>query len=465
MQYVLGGFLAVALLALLLGGCSLYNHAFVTDAPQHAGYELRVVQLDDFGTFWEPERAREAIGTVEALSQSMEFSTFVVVFIHGWHHDAAPDDGNLQDFGRWLGKLSAQLSQPGRGAARQQLTGSPEFKLIGIYVGWRGRSLPGFLDYATMWWRKSAAERVGDGDLSEFLERLQRIYLRANAYLRYAQAPGRTPLTGLVTVGHSFGGQALLKAVGRSLEADLVQRAPCLSDASRQPGLPADPAAERVVIDSFGDLNVLLNPATEAYQFARIDGLYRQLAFPSAQAPQLVVFSADNDVPRRFFFPIARAITRPFRPPFRDTYQQQLWGLALGEFDGQKTHELRLAPSEPDSLADADFSGERRQKLAGYDFTAPTVFAGIRLAPLAGVPVVENSPVAVVYTHERIIDGHNGIFQSQFLDFLTGYVAFIEGKRGVLRYQRFEAQRLQASAAPEQGKVGCPRENASESAP
>ena len=446
MRRVLGWLLACVAPALLLCSCAFYDHPFDTPPASRSGYELRVVQLDDFGSFWEPDRARDTIAAVEAQSLSSTSSTFVVLFIHGWHHNAAPDDQNLRDFSSWLAKLSAQLSQPARRAARERLTGSADFKLIGIYVGWRGRSLPGLLDYATMWWRKSAAERVGDGDLSEFLERLQRIYLRANAYARYAKAPGHTPLTGLVTVGHSFGGQALLKAVGRSLESALTQRAPCLTDASTPPAAPRSLVAERVAIDSFGDLNILLNPATEAYQFARIDGLYRQLAYPSNQSPQLVVFSADNDVPRKFFFPIARALTRPFRPPFRGSYQGELWGQSLGEVQAQQTHELRLAAGQPDSLVDADF-GQDALKVAQYDFTGASAFAGVQLSRLPGVAAIANSPVEVVVTHDRIIDGHNGIFQSPFLDFLTGYIAFIEGKRVVLRYQRFEAQRLAGTAA------------------
>jgi hypothetical protein len=433
---------AVALAVFLVGGCAFYNHAFPVSPPARPGYDLHVVQVDDFGSFWEADKAREAIAAVEAQSLSLTSNTFVVVFIHGWHHNAAPDDDNLTQFSAWLDQLSKQLAQPARRGARAELTGSADFKLIGIYIGWRGRSLPGFLDYATMWWRKSAAERVGDGDVSEFLERLQRIYLRANAYERYRQNPGHTPLTGLVTVGHSFGGQVLLKAVSHALEAELVMRAPRMTDTASPPGSSGDRTPERVAIDSFGDLNVLLNPATEAYQFARIDVLYRQLKYPFVQTPQLVVFSADNDVPRRFFFPIARGITRPFRPSFRDSYQGALWGRALGEFAEQQTHELRLAQSEANSLSDGDFEGDGRLKIAKYDFTSATVFAGIKLTRLEKAAVIENSPVAVVYTHDGIIDGHNGIFQPPFLEFLTGYIAFIEAKRAMLRYQQFEERRV-----------------------
>ncbi len=294
--------IAALAIALLLGGCSLYHHAFPDSHPTQPGYDLEIVQLDDFGSFWEPSRARATLAKVEAQSQSRSESTYVVVFIHGWHNNAAPDNANLQEFNQWLGKLATELGQPARAAARLELTGSPAFKLLGIYVGWRGRALPGVLDYGTMWWRKSAAERVGDGDLSEFLERLQRMYLRANSLNRYAQDPAHTTFTGLFTIGHSFGGQVLLKAIARPLEAELAMRAPSLTDALEPAPTPPTPTLERVPIDSFGDLNILVNPTTEAYQFARIDGLYRQLAYSSQQTPQLVVFSRTTTYPGSLSF-------------------------------------------------------------------------------------------------------------------------------------------------------------------
>src|SRR5206468_3336448 len=50
------------------------------------------------------------------------------------------------------------------------------FRIIGVYVGWRGRSVPGMIDYATFWGRKSAAERVGQSDFQEFMVRLKNAY-------------------------------------------------------------------------------------------------------------------------------------------------------------------------------------------------------------------------------------------------------------------------------------------------
>jgi hypothetical protein len=455
MHGMLPGLTILICVALFLGGCSLYNHPYSTakSSVTSPAFDLHIVQADDFGSFWDSREAGNVIAAVENEANST--NAFVMVFVHGWHHNSDPTDDNLLDFKESLGQLAAQFSQPLRRATRQELTGTPDIKIIGIYIGWRGRSLPGVLDYLTMWWRKDAAERVGDGDVAEFLERLQRIYLRANAFKRYEQNYGKTPFMGLVTIGHSFGGQVVLKSVSHAFESDLTKRASCLTDAVTLPSAPQNPEPERIAIDSFGDLNILLNPALEAYQFARIDGLYRQLSYPTTQSPQLVVFSADNDWARKTFFSIARAITRPFRPAFRNPYQGALWGKALGELPSQQTHDLRIATGEADALTDQDYSVESRHKIAEYDFTDETVFSGVKLSRMPSTHIKANSPVAVVVTHDKIIDGHNGIFEPRFKEFLAPYIAYIEGKRVVLRYERFKEQKKAAETDAVSGNDLC----------
>jgi len=448
-------FLLLIALGVALNGCGLYHKQYPLASLPTPGYQLHTVQVDDFGSFWDAHHANDVLASVDASSQKT--NTFVVVFIHGWHHNADPEDTNLRDFNDTLSALNKTLRSETRTALRNRLTGDPEFRLIGIYVGWRGRTLPGVLDYATMWWRKSAAERVGDGDVSEFIERLQRIYLRANSINRPPKESPIKPFMGLITMGHSFGGQVLLKSVARPLEFALAQRAPCLAEVTGPPH-NSDPTAVRTAVSSLGDLNILLNPAAEAYQFGRIDALYRQLNYPMDQTPQLVVFSAENDVPREAFFPIARFLTLLFRPTFRNDYQAQLWGQALGILGPQQTHVLTRAVDSPDSLTEIDYATDRGKKVKEHDFTGETIFGGIRLAPRTDVDAphtaIKNSPVAVVVTRDDIIDGHNEIFHPDFQGFLSSYVAFIEGKRVLLRHDRFSAtapagDRIAPAAQPE----------------
>jgi hypothetical protein len=437
----------MAVLAFVMARGALYNKAYPTGSTESLPFDFHVVQIDDYGTFWDADAADDVLQRITHLAD--QENVMVVLFIHGWHHNAARRDQNLRSFKQTLRELNRELHQPSRSNMRGTLTSSENVRLIGIYLGWRGRSLPGWLDYATVWPRKSAAERVGDGDASEFIERLDRIYLRRNAALVSRQNNRHLPLMGLVTIGHSLGGQVLLRALGRSLEYALAKRAPHTADTLNPTTLRRDRKPAHAAVGSLGDLNIILNPATEAYQFARIDALYRQLQYPRTQTPQLVVFSADDDKPRRFLFPLARIVTRPFRAPFRscnDNYQSALWKTALGAFPKQQTHDLNPT-NTADSLSSSDFDVARQgQKIMAFDFTGDgknddVVFAGVCLkpvaAPVAGGPGrIPYSPVAVAVTHQDIIKGHDGIFGQQFIGFLVKYIGYIEGKRMLLRAKR-----------------------------
>ena len=434
----------LVVICFLVSSCSFYHREYKGEDPYDTTFLLRTVQVDDFGSWWNPQKAQETFDLVEDAAKNT--NTYVVLFIHGWHHNADienprdPDD-NYENFKKVLAKLAGKLATSENAETRRRLTGNPDFKLIGVYVGWRGRSLPGFLDYATMWWRKPAAERVGDGDVSEFIERLHRLYLRTNA-ISATTPDARKRFMGLVSIGHSFGGQVLMKSLARPIEYDLTERAPKLARTLGSPvQIPLrNRVPQRTPIDSYGDVNILINPALEAYQFAKIDGLYRQIAFPSNQSPQLVVFSADNDRPRQFYFPLARALTWPFRPWFRDEQQAQLYGQALGEYEPQRTHTLKLTLGVRDSVHDEDLFNTA--EISRLDLTGQLTMSGVTLEPIAQRRV-PNSPVAVVYTENKIIDGHNEIFRPEFVEFLTRYIELIEGKNLEVRKER-SMQRFQA---------------------
>ena len=436
----------IAVLVALLASGSLYDKEWPTKkVPEDAGYDLEIVQVDDFGSFWDARHAEHVANRIDALSRTQ--NVFVVLFIHGWHNNASPRNGNLLDFEEALKGIAAQMDKEQFADLRERLTGQRGSKLVGVYVGWRGQSLPMPFDYATMWWRKDAAERVGNGDVGEFLERLQRSYLRANSTVVRENNPVVKPFMGLVTIGHSFGGQVLMKAISWRIESELVMRTRgAMADTANPPSTAGKSRITQLEpIDSYGDVNILLNPALEAYQYARIDSLFRRIKYLPTQTPQLLVLSADNDWARQSFFPIARVLTMPFRPTFRNAYQGSLWGKALGELAGQQTHDLNPAPDAPDSLT-PESVGRDPGSLKDYDFTTETVFAQVKLSPRPN-GWTPNSPVAVVYTHKNIIKEHNGIFNTGLRDFLIGYVAFLEAKRMLLRQEKLESAASAAKSA------------------
>jgi hypothetical protein len=423
--------LVVALAILLLTSCN-YGHrqyrSTVDTTDPASG--LLVVEVDDFGEFWNRDMAEATRKTIEAATEGK--NTIVVVFIHGWHHNADESDPNFKNFKNSIDDLRDKLAHEKYVEVRKDLKVKEDIQVLGLYVGWRGRSLPSVFDYLTFWGRKSAAERVGDGDLREFFAKLQKVYMDRN---NASQADEPT-FMGLVTVGHSFGGQVLFKAITHAFEEDLIS---AVENADKSSGT-SDQKYMREIVSGLGDLTVLLNPALEAFQYERIDRLTRAVSFLPSQSPVILTVSAEDDSARKVWFPIARNLNFPFRANFPSDEVKELWKRALGVYEPQQTHTLR--PTDPtshvaDSL-DKDCTTIRKSDLSG----------SLRLKDAELEPIVGRkrpySPVLVAYTNRDLVQEHNGIFGATFGEFLTDYVALVQAKRMCLIR---EQQRREATSA------------------
>lgn len=348
---------------------------------------------------------------------------------------------------------------------------------MGLYVGWRGQSLPGFFDYLTFWGRKSAAERVGANDLKEFLTRLQLMYAqyRPDAAPVGEQQPADTMrrFMGMVTIGHSFGGQVVLKSIAESIENQLqvINRQPAYLRGAK----PADPLMmQPQSIAGIGDLVVLINPAAEASQYHRLHILSQGMKYLPLQTPLILTVSAENDGARQSFFRIGRTLGEFFtrKPRKADPVERQVEREALGVYAPHVTH--KLIPVDPEvRLKATTIHGDARNcangltceskwyqwrappqqrqpdsltsmtdaSIASFDFSQRVVFNNVELAPLsaedlaAGIRVGKHygasqphQPLIVARTSKEIIAAHSGIFTEPFLKFLVPYIAFIELK-------------------------------------
>jgi hypothetical protein len=384
-----------------------------------------VIQVDDYGSFWDPNVPVRALETISKESQRI--NTIVVLFIHGWHHNAAVDDDNAKDFASSLAQVRATLDdniggRPGMyRLSRELLTGNGDVKVIGIYVGWRGKSLPMPLDYITFWGRKAAAERVGEGDLREFLLRLNYIYRDRNG--PRTDSPSK-PFMGMVSFGHSFGGQVLFKAIAGALEQELIE---VISTSSANQKVPL---AKQLA--GFGDITVLVNPALEAFQYERIHRLGKQIEYDRQQTPLLLVLSSENDLARQFFFPAGRMVDALFRTPFRENQRAQ-WTEALGEYEAQRTHTVEILPKDATTSTKFDHNIYKDNPcgLVNYDLTNVPVIGGVQLKPTASRPH-RFSPFLVTYASGKVIVHHSGIFKQELRNFLNDYIAITEGKRILL---------------------------------
>jgi hypothetical protein len=417
--------ISVLIIVLSLFSCNYGHRPYEPRINDDLVGTLYTIEIDDYGSFWSTEEASRVLRVI--ADESNNTNTVVLLYVHGWHHNARDvKGGDLSKFKSTLGQLKAKLEQPMYVDSRVTLTGRSDVRVIGIYVGWRGRSMPGFLDYLTIWGRKSAAERVGSGDLREFLANLQKLY-----ELRNQKCKGRlaeecqSTFMGLVLAGHSLGGQVLMKSVSPALESAMISA----SQTSSWNEVPSTTSVP-LPLSAIGDMSVLINPALEAYQFERLHRLNSKLAFNALQTPVLFIVSGEGDTARQIAFPMARSVSRPFRPGFRE-FQKPLWHGALGEYEPQRTHQLELT-DEPDTLSEDSYQPDAAEEVAAeimeLDFTAEVNFGGGKLKPLDGRHR-GYSPIVVAYSSEKLIEGHTGIFTDTFRNFLVDYVAFIEGKR------------------------------------
>ncbi len=412
----------VALSCLLASACGYAHENFDQAGSAFIHPNDFVIQVDDYGSFWDPEIPARALAAIAQSARTT--NTIVLVAVHGWHHDASADDEAAVGFARTLEAIRNKLDDNAGGtpgvyrSSRRLLTGTGDVNLFGIYVGWRGRSLPTVLNYLTFWDRKAASERVGDGDLREFLLRLNGIY-RAS----YRNRKPSSPYVGLASIGHSFGAQVLFKAISSAMEEELIEAT------TPGPGPRAPRRALARPLDGFGDIVVLLNPALEAFQFERIRELDAQLAYDRRQPPLLLVLSVDADLSRRWFFPVGQWVASIFRAPMRER-QAGGWSHALGEYEPQRTHTISVLPEQEGSTATHYISDapDRPCDIVNFDLSDRPTIGRVRLEPIAGRHD-PYSPFLVAYGGKELMRGHSGVFDQELRNFINDYVGVTRGKR------------------------------------
>lgn len=471
------------LLAAGIAGCAGIDHRPWRLGDQTANdtdtYSLRFVESDDEGWFWDRQQAIDAVQLIR--DKVRERPTLVVTFVHGWHHSAQCCDGNVEGFRRTLETLSRLMN------ARS----TQQFNIVGLYIGWRGQSLPMPFDYFTFWGRKGAAERVGQNDMKEFLARLQQLYAEHRpdvaTWRRSAAADSPAPeghFLGMITLGHSFGAQVLLKAVTGSLEDRLQNLNPNPAYLRNAPVAEGRQLSYNVL--GIGDLMVLINPAAEAAQYQRLYILSQGLKYAPLQNPIILTLSAENDKSRHRLFTFGRMLGELFggKPHKEDELERTVERQALGVYKGHVTHRLvpvaddvELATTEQpgserncdnsskcefdwgswrDHDRPADFTCEFNTADAkAIDFSQTTICNAVKLERLTPQMIEQwqddpalygkaqdYQPLIVARVSKQIIDDHSGIFTTPLLEFLAPYIAAIELKSqaNVQQNQRNRAQ-------------------------
>ena len=399
----------------------------------HDNFSLAFVEFDDQGDFWDRNQ-------LDALHESLDIESnrtdtdglIIVVFVHGWKHNAQVCDENVSCFREVLtGIANAEQLRTTR-EFEEGGAGLPR-RVIGVYVGWRGLSITApILKELSFYARKSAAHRVGSGEVIELLTILES---KRNNLNRRSVSSNTTRL---ITVGHSFGSAVTFSAISKILHRRLANGT--LGTAVGSP------------IQSFGDLVVLVNPAFEAALYSGIHNIASsQDSFVEDQKPTLAVLSSETDSATGFFFPIGRFFSTMFDKT-SSTEQKKALKTTLGNYERYRTHEAMVAPvgTRGSLLPDIVESSEdvSRGKLdcsCSYIEVTPTDQIDFEMhAAKAREEYIEitpekarygkvqldytgnggsaTNPFYVIRTSDEIITEHNGIYNQIFLDFLRVFI-------------------------------------------
>ena len=344
-------------------------------------YTLGFVELDDQGQFYDH-------GQVDALIKLLKNEKnpqYVTLFVHGWHHNASDNDFNVRRFKESLKELKKS---------------NPSYKVIGIYVGWRGETLSiPLLRMMTFWDRKIVSEEVGRNALLDFLLRLES-----------AVKPDSKSNNRLLTIGHSLGASVLFNALHQVLLQRLIQP----ENTSPRSG--------------FGDLVVLINPALEAMRFATLrDAAIRfshEYGFSHLQKPLLFIATSEADTTTKNTFAMSRKLTTVFEKhrPFTTTHyesktdQEALseWDLdntSIGHFEQFITHRLETNNPAEDDYSCSASPGWLNNSMSKQ--TSPNsslaLIATMQLHPLNNS--ASYNPYWIIQTNKTILPSHGFVNQ------------------------------------------------------
>lgn len=405
-----------------------YDHYNQTNSQAGAGltniievatnYTLGFVEFDDQGWLYgsrnTPGQPQIDIVTKRVSQELQTNALLLVVFIHGWKHNARWDDSYVAMFHNVLQKL-------GDIELQKQQEGELSRRVFGVFVGWRGLSMttPALYDLS-FFGRKSAAERVGHGSVIQLLSDLEALRDQSNLTNAAAIAANERASTKLITTGHSFGGDVLYCATSPVLTERMEENYD--SQGNQQPP------------NSLGDLVVLINPAFEAARFETLQRLGAAIN-PSLRNTNctLAVFTSTGDSATGFWFPLGREVSTVFQK-YADRHAERAANItAVGHYTPFINYDLKPMKQEPgEKIAEAHVRTKTEDYLSTikavkeqmrtnwlkgdlpYDFTN----SNCRLIP---TNVVAGDPVFNVRVSPAIIPDHDTIDTTNFQAFLVDF--------------------------------------------
>jgi hypothetical protein len=423
-------------------------------------YDLLFAEFDDQGLL-HPNDERDsgnASQQIDAIDKALRTQfkgneINLIVYVHGWKHNARGDDDDVKAFRQLLHSVKSIEAVSDEIFGVRVLEGHPvdPRKVVGVYVGWRGLSSsleP--LKELSFWGRKETATRIAVGSARELFSRLWAYEkMRNDAWdkLKLASAnalatidpirdaTSRPPVQMLI-VGHSFGAQLVFSALAENLIEALSSQL-------------SDPDAR---IRRYGDMVVLINPAFEANRYIPLLRVARGRGYDHYLAPLLVTVTTTNDWATGLAFPFGRWFGTRFEH-YSSAAERQDALHAIGHLPVLITHQLSVADDSNDAICKnwkIPGSGQSARRILEDDIklegqAAANFFqanqaivdghqkavlpakwtrhfcGGMKLNFVKGEgedAVNGNMPIWNVETEARIIDGHNGFKTDRFFAFV-----------------------------------------------
>jgi hypothetical protein len=373
----------------------------------------------------------------------------------GWQNNAKFDNDNVESFRRFMARIAQVNSQnppsPGACFGKRKLASvvcaasapcpsvqvPTHRKVVGLYVGWRGQTLSWpLVKYASFWDRKAAAERVARGSVRELFGRLRDLAEVTQTGLVYDDSKQPAPRLRTYVIGHSFGADVVYQSLAQSLVDSLVNG---LDDSKTAPA----------AVPRFIDMIVLVNPAVEAQRFDPVfraakqrspvcDNASPPVCTPAYQAPLMAIFTSESDRATEIAFPIGRWFSTVLVHPTGEREGQAVretvgWNEDFVTHHPEVTDDCGSMSTVPfrtvgASLAYAQspwksctwnsvaaISGD--QKSNARNGAAAKAFVLTQGGDKLPGPRY-NGPIWNVSVSPALIDGHNGIWQPEFEDYL-----------------------------------------------
>lgn len=385
------------------GTCTGHAYGCGYFYEEHPGYDLGFVEFSERGNDFSPQNTAKILEIIKDKEEKGDIA--IIVFSHGWKHNASTQDGNVKSFEKALDFI-----------ARSNAVGKKQ--IVGIYIGWRGLSLHGLqLENTTFWDRKAVAEEVGRGGVTELLGDLEYISSKKKSNF-------------MLTIGHSFGAAITLSA----LHDTLLER---MKLAEQGRGLR-----------TFGDGVVLLNPAIEANQALLLKESSMRLGAKGEPLPPVMyVVSSRADIPTNMLFPIGRFLGMAGRWSQVDierVYFERNYILNESQLDSQTigNYALFRTGSMDDLLGDAETfeelasgvtAGHNRNifmsssilslpntKMKSWGFESYCSSTGGR--EVSRLPCFDHDPIDFISVPKSFIKNHNDIFNRNVIALLSTIV-------------------------------------------